>query len=115
VSGRPDAIVVGAGIVGAFCARELAAAGLSVLVLERGIPAGATTATGMGHLVVLDDNEAEMALCVASLELWEELAPELPAAAEDEPRGTLWMAEDEEEMAFLRAKLDTFGARVGPA
>jgi len=115
VSGRPDAIVVGAGIVGAFCARELAAAGLSVLVLERGIPAGATTATGMGHLVVLDDSEAEMALCAASLELWEALAPELPAVVEDEPRGTLWMAADEEEMAFLPAKRDTYRARGLPA
>lgn len=111
MSGQADAIVVGAGIVGAFCARELAAAGLSVLVLERGFPAGATTATGMGHLVVLDDSEAQMALCAASLRLWEELAPELPATAEDEPRGTLWMAEDEEEMSFLPAKREAYRQR----
>lgn len=115
MSGRADAIVVGAGIVGAFCARELAAAGLSVLVLERGVPAGATTATGMGHLVVLDDSEAQLALCAASLRLWEELAPHLPAEVEDEQRGTLWMAEDEDEMSHLPAKRATYREHGFPA
>lgn len=32
----PDAVVVGAGVAGLYCARELHAAGLDVLVLERG-------------------------------------------------------------------------------
>lgn len=115
MSARPDAIVVGAGIVGAFCARELARAGLAVLVLDRDVPAGATTATGMGHLVVLDDSEAQFALCAASLELWEELAPELPAICEDEPRGTLWVAEDEEEMSHLPARQAYYRERGVPA
>ena len=43
---QPDAIVVGGGIVGAACARELARGGLSVTLIEADfIGGGATAAT----------------------------------------------------------------------
>ena len=67
---RPDAIVVGAGIVGAACAYELARAGLRVLILEAGYVGGSTTAAGMGHIVVMDDSEAQFALTSYSRRLW---------------------------------------------
>ena len=35
-------------------------------------------------------------------------APELPAAAEYEPRGTIWIAADEEELAEVHAKHATY-------
>src|SRR3546814_16868873 len=71
---QPDVIVVGAGIVGAACAHELATHGLDVLVVERaGIGAG-VTAAGMGHLVVMDDSAAEFALSEYSRPLWLALA-----------------------------------------
>ena len=57
-----DIIVVGAGIVGAACAMECARGGLRTLVLDRGPIGGGTTAAGMGHLVVMDDSEAQFAL-----------------------------------------------------
>ena len=41
----PDVIVVGAGVAGLCCARELHAAGLDVLVLERGDGAGGRVRT----------------------------------------------------------------------
>ena len=40
----PDAIIVGAGIVGAACAYELALAGARVEVIDRGIAGGGATA-----------------------------------------------------------------------
>ncbi|MGH6640710.1 MAG: FAD-dependent oxidoreductase, partial [Polaromonas sp.] len=55
-----DVIVIGAGIVGAACAHELARAGLAVLVLDARL--GGATNAGMGHLVVMDDNPAELTL-----------------------------------------------------
>ena len=57
-----DAIVVGAGIVGAACARALANDGRRVLVLDARYAASGATAAGMGHLVVMDDGSAQLAL-----------------------------------------------------
>jgi glycine/D-amino acid oxidase-like deaminating enzyme len=99
-----DVIIVGAGIVGAACAHALAAEGLTVTVIEsRGVGAG-TTAAGMGHLVVMDDSDAQFALTRLSVDLWRQLAGELSAAVELDPCGTLWVAADDEEMAEVRRK-----------
>ncbi len=110
MSRRPDAVVVGAGIVGAACAAELAAAGLAVTVLDGRFPGAGATAAGMGHLVVMDDSPAQLALTAAAVDLWRELAPDLPAACEDEPRGTLWLAAEEPEMDLVRAKAELYRA-----
>ncbi len=103
-----DVIIIGAGIVGCACAREFALAGMRVAIIERDLPNRATTAAGMGHVVVLDDSLAQLALTRYSRSLWRELAPELPAAAEYEPRGTIWIAADEEELAEVHAKHATY-------
>src|SRR5580700_6820087 len=99
-----DIIIVGAGIVGAACAAECAAAGLRTLVLDRGIVGGGTTAAGMGHIVVMDDSEAQFALTEYSRRLWLQLRGQLSANVEYELCGTLWVAADEEEMAEARRK-----------
>ena len=107
-----DAVVVGAGIVGAACARELMLAGLRVLVVEAsGVIGGGATAAGMGHLAVMDDSEAQFVLTSYSQRLWAELAPSLPADAEFLPCGSLWVAADAEEMAEVRRKDAFYGAR----
>lgn len=104
VSANPDILVVGAGIVGAACAADCARAGLQVRVLDRGPVGGGTTAAGMGHLVVMDDSPAQMALTAHSRGLWRELADRLPDEVEYDPCGTLWVAADEEEMHEVRRK-----------
>src|SRR3546814_19164061 len=71
---QPDVIVVGAGIVGAARAHELATHGLDVLVVERaGIGAG-VPAAGMGHLVSMDDSAEQFELSAYTRELWLALA-----------------------------------------
>src|SRR6516162_5326697 len=97
-----DVIIVGAGIVGAACAAECARQGLRVLVVDRGPIGGGTTGAGMGHIVVMDDSEAQFALTAFSRSLWHRLAGELPADVEYDPCGTLWVAADEEEMGEVR-------------
>ena len=99
-----DVVIAGAGIVGAACAHSLAREGLRVLVCEPAIPGGGATAAGMGHVVVLDDSPAELALTYYSRCLWHALAPELPPEAEFDVRGTLWIAADDEELALVRHK-----------
>jgi glycine/D-amino acid oxidase-like deaminating enzyme len=106
-----DAVIVGAGIVGAACADALARDGLRVIVIEPGVVGGGATAAGMGHIVVMDDSEAQFALTRYSRELWDELEPQLPTQVEFERRGTLWVAADEEEMAEVRRKADFYGTR----
>ena len=106
---RWDVVVVGAGIVGAACAYFLAKRRLSVLVLESRFPGSGVTAAGMGHIVVMDDSEAQFALTACSRRLWSEMAAELSPDCEDDPCGTLWIAGDEEEMEAVRMKAALYG------
>jgi D-hydroxyproline dehydrogenase subunit beta len=106
-----DVLIVGAGIVGAACALELAKAGLHVAILEeRFVSAGATGAS-MGHIVVMDDSEAQFSLTRYSQVLWEELHEELPPSVEYERCGTIWVAADEEEMVEVHRKHSYYGER----
>src|SRR6201996_9081060 len=99
-----DVVIVGAGIAGCACARELAEAGVQVAIIERNSPGSGATAAGMGHIVVMDDSPAQLALTHHARTLWQTLTAGLPAAVEYEERGTLWIAADEEEVAQVHAK-----------
>ncbi|MDO8178135.1 MAG: FAD-dependent oxidoreductase [Undibacterium sp.] len=99
-----DVIIVGAGIIGCACAATLARQGLRVTLIESGVIGGGATAAGMGHLVVMDDNPAELALTSYSLDLWREQVAAQPLAHEYHRCGTLWVASDEEEMAAAQDK-----------
>ena len=101
---RYDAIVVGAGIIGAACAHALSRDGMRVLVLEASAPASGATSAGMGHLVVLDDSPAQLALTAFSTAIWRALSPELPPTVEHDPCGTIWIAADEAELEVVHTK-----------
>lgn len=110
-----DVIVVGAGIVGAACTDEFARRGMSVAVVDREIVGSGATAAGMGHIVVMDDSEAQFALTRYSQQLWQTLRPELPDDVEYEECGTIWVAADEEEMAEVHRKHQYYTTRGVPA
>lgn len=97
-----DAVIVGAGIVGAACAYELAKAGLSVAIVEEGEIGGGATSAGMGHLVVLDDSEAVYALSRYSLRLWREVAQDLPPECEYRQCGTVWVAAESSDLKIAK-------------
>ena len=99
-----DVVVIGAGIVGAACAAECAKELLSVAIVEAKMIGGAATAAGMGHLVVMDDSEAQFALTRYSQTLWDELKADLPRDVEYDACGTIWVAANEEEQAEVRRK-----------
>ena len=103
-----DAAIVGAGIVGAACAASLSAAKLKVVVIDESGPATGTTAAGMGHIVVMDDSEAQFELTNYSRKLWNQLAAELPSSSEYEFCGTIWVAADDEEMIEVRRKKEFY-------
>ncbi len=99
-----EVAVLGAGIVGAACAYEVAREGLRTVVIDRGFIGCGATAAGMGHIVVMDDSEAQFTLTRYSQTLWDELAGDLPATVEFERCGTIWVAADDEEIAEVRRK-----------
>lgn len=109
-----DAVIVGGGIVGAACADEFAQAGLRVAVIEANQIGGGATAAGMGHIVVMDDSEAQFALTNLSQQLWRALASELPNDTEYEECGTMWVAADDEEMDEVRRKQTFYEQRSVP-
>src|SRR5207249_10915108 len=99
-----DVVIVGAGIVDAACANECSQSGLRVDVIDQDVIGGGATAAGMGHIVVMDDSDAQFALTRYSQTLWQELRPELPEDVEYEQCGTIWVATDEEEMTEVLRK-----------
>jgi glycine/D-amino acid oxidase-like deaminating enzyme len=67
-----DVIIVGAGIVGAACARALASAGLRVTVVEQGTTAGGTSSACEGNLLVSDKGPGhELVLAQYAATLWQ--------------------------------------------
>jgi glycine/D-amino acid oxidase-like deaminating enzyme len=106
-----DVVVIGGGIVGAACAAECVTEKLSVAIVEARLVGGGATAAGMGHLVVMDDSEAQFALTRYSQELWNELRDELPREVEHDACGTIWVAADDEEMAEVFRKEQFYSER----
>ncbi|MFJ6050017.1 NAD(P)/FAD-dependent oxidoreductase [Streptomyces sp. NPDC092307] len=98
-----DAVIIGAGVVGAACAYYAARAGLSVAVVDRGPVAGGTTGAGEGNLLVSDKEAGpELDLALLSTRLWTELAAVLPGEIEYEPKGGLVVAPDATTVKALR-------------
>lgn len=110
MTSRPDVIVIGAGLVGAAIADGLTDAGCGVTVLETAFAGGGSTGAAMGHLVVMDDSPAQMALCAHSRRRWEGWLDELPADIEADRCGTLWLAADADELAVAAGKIRHYQA-----
>jgi D-hydroxyproline dehydrogenase subunit beta len=106
-----DVVIVGAGIVGAACADAFAGRGIRVAVVDRDVVGSGATAAGMGHIVVMDDSDAQFALTNYSQRLWQQMRPELPDDVEYEQAGTIWVAADEEEMTEVLRKRDYYQKR----
>jgi glycine/D-amino acid oxidase-like deaminating enzyme len=110
-----DVVVVGGGIVGAACALYCTQAGFRVALIERDFLGSGATAAGMGHIVVMDDSEAQFALTRRAQQLWQKLAATLPPSAEYEVRGTIWIAADDDELNEAARKHDYLNTREVPS
>ena len=90
---NPDAIIIGAGIVGACSALSLTNAGLRVLVLDRASVASGTTGAGEGNILVSDkDPGPELTLALRSRDLWFELQDDVGDCFELEAKGGVVIA-----------------------
>jgi D-hydroxyproline dehydrogenase subunit beta len=98
-----DAVVIGAGMVGAATAAWLAGTGRTVCVIDRTGPLGGTTAAGEGNILVSDKEPGpELTLALRSAGLWREFAARACADFEYEPKGGVVVAHDQDQLAGLR-------------
>jgi glycine/D-amino acid oxidase-like deaminating enzyme len=115
-----DAVIIGAGMVGAATAAFLAATGRRVVVVDRTGPLGGTTAAGEGNILVSDKLPGpELELALRSVALWRKFADEVGEAGgfavahaaggagrleggfEFEAKGGVVAAHDEAQLAAL--------------
>ena len=94
---KPDAIVIGAGIVGASVALSLTNAGLKVLVIDRGAVSSGTTGAGEGNILVSDkDPGPELTLALRSRDLWFEMQEDVGDTFELEAKGGVVVARNDD-------------------
>jgi glycine/D-amino acid oxidase-like deaminating enzyme len=110
---NPDAIVIGAGLVGACTALSLVNAGLRVLVLDRGPVASGTTGAGEGNILVSDkEPSAELTLALRSRDAWFEVNADIGGGFELEDKGGVVISRSEKGIADLK-KLSALQAQHG--
>jgi len=107
---RPDLLVVGGGLIGCGAAYELAKAGLSVTVVERGAPGCEASSAGAGMLAPQAESSAAspwLSLALASKALYPDLVAELRdrtgVDVEYQTGGNLVCFQDEGDEAVGRA------------
>jgi glycine oxidase len=112
VSATPDVIIVGAGAIGAACARELARSGRSVQVLDPDLDRGQAWRAAAGMLaaqIEAQEGDALLELAVAGRELYDTLAPSLLETTGIDiglwREGIANVALDEADVIRLRAKV----------
>ena len=105
---RHHVIIIGAGIVGVSCAHQLIQRGSRVTLIEAGPGPGVqgATAAGMGHIVVNDGDPDILKLCLRGREMWRQLLDENVGDRGYWNTGTLWLAEDEEQLHSLEGARD---------
>lgn len=102
-----DAVVIGAGMVGAATAACLSATGRSVCVIDRSGPLGGTSAAGEGNILVSDKLPGpELALALRSDRLWREFAAARGGEFEFDAKGGVVVAHDPAQLAALENLAD---------
>src|SRR3954464_6170820 len=95
----PDVVVVGAGVVGGACAYHLAACGVGVRLIDRAYVASGSSGACEGNVLAWDKElEHELPLALRSAELWGTLADQLPDDFEYDRKGSIVVAETEQEL-----------------
>lgn len=111
---NPDAIVIGAGIVGACAALSLINAGMRVLIIDRSTVSSGTTGAGEGNILVSDKEPGpELTLALRSRDLWFELQEDVGDSFELEAKGGLVVArEDDSQLRSFSNNQSLHGVTV---
>ena len=93
-----DVVIIGGGISGAAACYELARAGVSVMLVEKGSLASMASGLSLGGVRQSGRAAAELPLARAAIRRWENLANELEADIEYHQEGNLRLARTPEEV-----------------
>ncbi len=94
-----DVIIIGAGIAGISAAWYLNKAGLRVVVCEKGIVAGEQSSRNWGWIRQQGRDQSELPIAMESMRLWQEIANELDTDIGYQREGSLYLCENDEELA----------------
>jgi sarcosine oxidase subunit beta len=95
----PDVVIIGGGIIGCSCAYYLSREGVKVHLVERGSIASGTSGACEGNILQWDKQPGiELKLGVASASLYETLSEELPLDIEYAKKGSILVAENQEDL-----------------
>lgn len=101
-----DVLVIGAGAVGAAIAFYCVRAGLTVRVIDRGLPGSGTSSRCEGNILISDkDHGAELELSHYSLGLWSGELSEFAHLWEFERKGGIIVASRDSSLVSLRRAL----------
>ncbi len=107
-----DAVVIGAGIVGAFAAYHLAKRGLKVALIEKGRVGAEQSSRNWGWCRQQNRDARELPMATKSLDLWEEFAAETGEDTGFRRCGLLYLSNSEEELSGW-ARWRDFARTVG--
>lgn len=101
----PDAVVIGAGIIGCAIAYELQKAGVQTLIVEAAEIASGASGASAGGVRQQNRDLREIPLAIDAISMWSSLSHELSADLEYHQDGHLMLAENEEEIPELEARV----------
>jgi sarcosine oxidase subunit beta len=102
----PDVIVIGGGLHGCSAALHLARRGACVTVIEKDHVGRHASGVNAGGVRRLGRHLAEVPLAVAAMELWQRIGDLVDDDCGFDSHGQVKVAENEAELAALRARVD---------
>jgi len=102
-----DAVVIGAGIIGASVSYHLSKAGLKVALIDKGDIANGTSSRCDAVALICDKKPGiDTEIGFKSIQLYKELAEELSFDFQFSSRGSLYVCETEQELSIARGYVD---------
>jgi len=108
---KTDVIIVGGGLMGLSTALHLARRGTKVIVLEKQSSGRHASGVNAGGLRQLNRHMAEIPLTVAAAEMWKNIRDLVDDDCDVELNGQVRIAETDEELQMLQARVDTLQAQ----
>jgi len=103
---QTDVVIIGGGISGAAAAYELAGAGASVTLVEKGSIASMASGWTLAGVRQSGRHPAEIPLAMAAVKRWEHLSEELASDVEYRQNGNLRLARTPDEVPTIRTMVE---------